>query len=98
MGLCILFAGVSVSMRPAQAFPQYLFGALTITFLALCFDWVAFIPGPRAFHSGASSLRQGGSVNASVGRVAFAIVAILMDLFVVYAWRATLRSLTTKPS
>jgi hypothetical protein len=97
MGLCILFAGISVSMRPAQAFPQYLAGALTIRFLALCFDWIAFIPGPRAFHTGSSSLRQGGSVNSSFGRVVSGIVAILMDLFVVHAWRVTIRFLTTKP-
>jgi hypothetical protein len=93
MGLLILFAGVSISMPPVSGVRQYVFGALAITCMALLFDWVAFAPGPRDFHSGASSIHRGGSVNSTVGRVAFGLFAVLMDLFALYAWRTTLRQL-----
>jgi hypothetical protein len=95
MGLCVMFCGVSISMPPVEGFPQRLFGALTITCMALLFDWVAFVPGPRDFHAGASSLHRGGSVNSGFGRVVFGIAALLMDLFALYAWRVTIRVLRT---
>jgi hypothetical protein len=59
--------------------------------MALLFDWVAFAPGPRDFHAGASSIHRGGSVNSTVGRVAFGLFAVFLDLFAIYAWRQTLR-------
>ncbi len=93
MGLLILFSGVSICMPPMSGVRQYLFGALAITCMALLFDWVAFVPGPRDFHAGASSINRGGSVNSSFGRVAFGLFALFCDLFAVYAWRKTLREL-----
>jgi hypothetical protein len=93
MGLLILFAGVSISMPPIAGVRQYLFGALAITCMALLFDWVAFVPGPRDFHTGASAIHRGGSVNSTFGRVAFGIFAVFCDLFAFYAWRKTLRQL-----
>jgi hypothetical protein len=93
MGLLILFAGVSISMQTVGGVRNYLFGALAITCMALLFDWVAFVPGPRDFHAGASSLHRGGSVNSAVGRVAFGLFAVLLDLFAFYAWWKTLRQL-----
>jgi hypothetical protein len=91
MGFLMLFAGVSISMPPGAGVRQYVFGALAITCMALLFDWVAFVPGPRDFHAGASSIRRGGSVNSTLGRAAFGIGALLLDLFAVYAWRQTFR-------
>jgi hypothetical protein len=93
MGLLILFAGVSICMPPVAGVRQYLFGALAITCMALLFDWVAFVPGPRDFHSGASSIHRGGSVNSTFGRVAFGMFAVFCDLFALYAWRTTFRQL-----
>ena len=93
MGLLILFAGVSISMPPIAGVRQYLFGALAITCMALLFDWVAFVPGPRDFHTGASAIHRGGSVNSTFGRVVFGIFAVFCDLFAFYAWRKTLRQL-----
>jgi len=93
MGLLVLFAGVSISMPPVAGVRQYLFGALAITCMALLFDWVAFVPGPREFHAGASAIHRGGSVNSTVGRVAFGTFAVFCDLFALYAWRTTLRQL-----
>jgi len=93
MGLLILFAGVSISLPPVGGVRQYLFGALAVTCMALLFDWVAFVPGPRDFHAGASAIHRGGSVNSTVGRVAFGLFAVFCDLFAYYAWRKTLQQL-----
>lgn len=95
MGLLILFAGLSIAQPPGVGVRQYLFGALAVTSLALLFDWVAFMPGARDFHSGSSSLRQGGHVNATFGRVVFGVFAVFCDLFALHAWRLTLRLLMT---
>ena len=95
MGLLILFAGLSICQPPVGGVRQYLFGALALTCFALLFDWVAFMPGPRDFHSGSSSLRQGGHVNATLGRVAFGVFAVFCDLFALHAWRLTIRLLLT---
>jgi len=70
---------------------QSLFGALAITCMALLFDWVAFVPGPREFHTGSSSIHRGGSVNSTFGRVAFGVFAVFLDLFAFHAWRQTIR-------
>jgi hypothetical protein len=94
MGLLILFAGVSISMPPVAGVRQYLFGALAITCMAVLFDWVAFVPGPRDFHAGASAIHRGGSVSSTLGRVAFGIFAVFCDLFALYAWWKTFRQLT----
>jgi hypothetical protein len=91
MGFLILFTGVSISMPPVAGVRQYLFGALAITCMALLFDWVAFVPGPRDFHSGSSAIHRGGSVSSTVGRVAFGIFAVFCDLGALYAWRKTLQ-------
>lgn len=93
MGFLILFVGVSISMPPVAGVRQYLFGALAITCMALLFDWVAFVPGPRDFHSGASAIHRGGSVSSTFGRLAFGIFAVFCDLFAFYAWWKTLRQL-----
>jgi hypothetical protein len=93
IGLLILFSGVSIAMPPGAGVRQYLFGALAITCMALLFDWVAFVPGPRDFHTGASAIHRGGPVNSTLGRVAFGMFAVFFDLFALYAWRKTLRQL-----
>jgi hypothetical protein len=93
IGLLIMFAGVSISMPPVAGVRQYLFGALAITCMALLFDWVAFVPGPRDFHAGGSAIHRGGPVNSTLGRVAFGLFAVFCDLFAFHAWRKTLRQL-----
>jgi prepilin signal peptidase PulO-like enzyme (type II secretory pathway) len=96
MGLLLLFAGISIAQPPGVGFRQYLCGALAITVFALLFDWIAFMPGARDFHTGASSLRQGAQVNSSLGRVAFGGAAVIFDLFALHAWRVTIRLLVTR--
>jgi hypothetical protein len=95
MGLLILFAALSICQPPVGGVRQYLFGALAITCFALLFDWVAFMPGARDFHSGSSSIHRGGHVNATFGRVVFGVFAVFCDLFALHAWRLTLRLLMT---
>ena len=96
MGLCILFFGASLFLPPVLAFAQQVLAALGITFMALLFDWIAFVPGPRAFRAGASTVHPGGPVSSSVGRVAFGFGAVFMDLFVIYAWQTAIRLLAKR--
>ncbi len=97
IGLCILFFGVMISLPNVVGFRQRLFLALSVTCMALAFDWVAFIPGPREFyaHAGSAAVHVGAPVSSTLGRVAFGIVAVMMDFFAFYAWRLSLRLLMT---
>jgi hypothetical protein len=95
LGLCVLLSGATITLPPVVAFRQRLFQALTISCMALMFDWIAFVPGPREFHAGTSASHPGAPVNSIFGRVVFGFGAILMDLFAVYVWRLTIRLLTT---
>ena len=95
VGLCMLFFGAMISLPNVVGFRQRLFLTLTVTCMALVFDWIAFVPGPREFHAGASASHPGGPVSATFGRVIFGAVAVLMDLFAFYAWRLTIRLLMT---
>jgi hypothetical protein len=97
VGLCILFFGAMNLLPNAVGFRQRLLLALSVTCMALTFDWVAFIPGPREFHAAAGSgaVRVGTPVSSTVGRGAFGIIAVMMDIFSIYAWRLALRLLMT---
>jgi hypothetical protein len=95
VGLCILFFGATISLHNVVGFRQRLFLALAVSCMALAFDWIAFVPGPREFHSGSSASHPGGPVNSTFGRVVFGVVAVLMDLFTVYVWRLSIRLLRT---
>jgi hypothetical protein len=95
VGLCILFFGATISLPNVVGFRQRLFLALTVTCMALVFDWIAFVPGPREFHTGSSASHPGGPVNSTFGRVIFGAVAVLMDLFAFYVWRLAIRLLMT---
>jgi hypothetical protein len=97
LGLCILFFGATLFLPPVVAFAQQALGALGVTFMALLFDWIAFVPGQRAFRAGASAAHPGGPVSSSVGRVAFGFGAVFMDLFVIYAWQTAIKLLAKKP-
>jgi hypothetical protein len=95
VGLCVLFMGVTIGLPNVVGFPQRVFLALTVTCMALAFDWIAFIPGPREFYAGSSAAHPGGAVNSTFGRVVFGLAAVLMDLFAFYAWRLSIRILMT---
>jgi hypothetical protein len=96
VGLCIPFFGATLSLPNVVGFRQRLFLALTVTCMALVFDWIAFVPGPREFHAGSSASHPGGPVNSTFGRVVFGVVAVLMDVFALYVWRLSIRLLMTK--
>jgi hypothetical protein len=95
VGLCILFFGATISLPNVVGFRQRLFLALAVTCMALVFNWIAFVPGPREFHSGSSASHPGAPVNSTFGRVVFGVVAVLMDLFAVNVWRLSIRLLMT---
>lgn len=95
VGLCVLFFGATICLPDVVEFRQRLFLALTVTCMALVFDWIAFVPGPREFHAGSSASHPGGPVNSTFGRVVFGFAAALMDLFALYVWRLSIRLLMT---
>jgi hypothetical protein len=74
-------------------------GALVVTGLALCFDWVAFGPGERRFTAGASSSGAGvhTPVSSGVGRFAFGFGALLLDAAAVWFWILALRRARRSP-
>jgi hypothetical protein len=97
LGLCVLCFGAAIFGSPGVAnVRQQFLGALAITSMAMLFNWIAFVPGPRAFRAGASTVHPGGAVSSSVGRVAFGFGAVFMDLFVVYAWQTAFRLLAKR--
>lgn len=91
LGFCVLFTGVTIGLPNVVGFPQRIFLALTVTSMALVFDWIAFVPGPREFHAGSSAAHPGGPVSSTLGRVVFGVAAVLMDLFAFYVWRLSIR-------
>lgn len=95
VGFCILFFGATISLPNVVGFRQRLLLALTVTCMALVFNWIAFVPGPREFHTGSPASHPGGPVNSTLGRVIFGVVAVLMDLFAFHAWRLSIRLLMT---
>ena len=97
LGLCVLCFGAAIFGSPAVAnVRQQFLGALAITSMALLFDWIAFVPGQRAFRAGASAVHAGGPVSSAVGRVAFGFGAVFMDLFAIYAWQTAIRLLAKR--
>ena len=91
IGGCVLFAGVTFTLPNVVGFRQRLFQALTVTCLALAFDWVAFGPGERVFRVGASAGHAGGAVDSGFGRAAFGVGTVLMDLVAIWMWRLAVR-------
>ncbi|THD64204.1 MAG: DUF3592 domain-containing protein [Bradyrhizobium sp.] len=83
-GLIFVFPGVLICLPPQYTGAKNLLGALTITGLAIVFDWVAFGPGERQF---SGSINGVGFVPGELmGRAAFGVFAIILDVCVVMMW------------
>lgn len=95
LGVCLVFFGVTILLPQEVSVRQRLFQALAVTSMALMFDWIAFVPGPREFHAGASASHPGAAVNSTFGRAVFGVGAVLMDLFAFYLWQLSTRLLLT---
>ncbi len=90
-GLVFVFPGVLICLPPQYTKAKNLLGALSVTGLAIIFDWVAFGPGERQF---SGSIGGAGFVPGEVmGRVAFGIFAIILDICVVTMWIAQCRQM-----
>jgi hypothetical protein len=97
LGLTVMCFGAAIFGSPAVAnVRQQFLGALAVTSMALLFDWVAFVPGPRAFRAGADPVNPGPPVSSVVGRVAFGFGAVFMDLFAIYAWQTAIKLLAKR--
>ena len=95
LGLVVLSFGAAIFGQPVANVRQRFLGACAFTSMALLFDWVAFVPGPRSFNAGASAGHPGPPVSSLTGRIAFGVGAILFDLAALYAWQVAIRSLRT---
>jgi hypothetical protein len=83
-----VFGGALLALPPGRAGLQKLLGALLITAFALTFDWIAFGPGPRRFGGGLSNgwLGIGFATGETLGRTAFGIFAVVLDVFAALRW------------
>ncbi len=93
LGLVVLSFGAAIFGQPVATVRQRFLGACAFTSMALLFDWVSFVPGPRSFNAGSSASHPGPPVSSVTGRIAFGIGAILFDLAALYAWQVAIRSL-----
>jgi hypothetical protein len=89
LAACLFIAGGWVPMAVrwgAESWKSRLVGAGVLLPLTTVFNWIAFGPGPRVFSGGmavAGSAATHGAVPESIGRIAFGVVAVLLDVWVV---------------
>jgi hypothetical protein len=93
-GLSFVFAGVLVALPPGRAALQRFFGALLVTAFALTLDWIAFGPGERHFSGGISiGIGIGFNPGQLLGRIAFGIGAVILDIMAAVLWTRELARL-----
>jgi hypothetical protein len=84
IALMFLLAGIYVGLPPQYRKMRNLLAALVVTFLAQAFDWVAFGPGERHFTGSIGGI--GFIPSETMGRVAFGIFAVVIDLCAIAMW------------
>jgi hypothetical protein len=87
-GLIFVFGGVLIALPTGRVRARRVFAALLVTAFAVCFDWIAFVPGERHF-SGGISIGAGAfgfSPGALAGRIIFGIPAVLMTVAALVMW------------
>jgi Protein of unknown function (DUF3592) len=88
-GLIFILGGTLVALPPGSRQWQSVLSALLVTCFAVTFDWVAFGPGERQFGGGIAlgpSVAAGLPLGEFVGRAAFGVAAIVLDIFAVIVW------------
>jgi len=88
-GLIFVLGGARVALPPGSRQWQSVLSALLVTCFAVTFDWVAFGPGERKFGGGISlgaNVGAGIPVGEIFGRIAFGVVAIVLDIFAILVW------------
>ena len=91
-GACFVLVGTAFLAPRDDVRMRGLVVGLTVTSLAIIFDWIAFGPGERHFSGGISFV--GAAVRTSdetAGRVAFGIAALLLDAFALWGWYRWMR-------
>ncbi len=96
-GLAFALAGLTLIVPRRYSRAQAFIGALIVTAMALECDWIAFGPGERHFTSFISLGPIGfGSRSGDLpGRIAFGVGAVLLDLWMIWAWARVLRPAST---
>jgi hypothetical protein len=89
IGLMFLLAGILIGLPPQYAKWRSLLATLLITCFAITFDWVAFGPGERHFTGSAMGI--GFIPGEMMGRIAFGLFAVILDVCAIGMWIAQLR-------
>jgi hypothetical protein len=84
LGLMFVFAGIVLALPPSYATWRNLVTALLMTCFAITFDWVAFGPGER--HFSGSIMGFGFLPGELMGRIAFGLFAVILDICAVAMW------------
>jgi hypothetical protein len=87
-GLIFVFGGALILLPRTYARGQLPLVALTVTSLAVVFNWVAFGPGEREF---AGPLSSGGgtatgAAREMTGRLFYGFIALIMDIAALGLW------------
>jgi len=88
-GLIFVFGGILLAMRPGNRRWQAVLSALLVTCFAVTFDWVALALGEGVFGGGSAlgpSIGAELPVGEFLGRAAFGVAAIVLDIFAVIVW------------
>jgi hypothetical protein len=93
VGAVFAFGGAVLLTPPGGGRLRLVFATLLVTSWALTVDWIAFGPGVRHFSINYSRSGNGPSFPAEQwkGRIAFGIVAVLLNLFAGALWYVLVR-------
>jgi len=91
IAVMFVLAGIYVGAPPQYRRLRNLLSALVVTCLALTFDWVAFGPGERHFTGSIGGI--GFIPGEMMGRIAFGIVAVVIDICAIAMWVAQCRQM-----
>jgi len=94
IGMVFAFGGLLLAVPPRYAKLRAVAVAILVTAFALTADWIAFGPGERRFgaHVGVGIIGVHGHANETLGRTAFGVCAVILDLLAVWIWLRGFRS------
>jgi hypothetical protein len=84
IAVMFVLAGIYVGVPPQYRRLRNVLSALVVTCLAMTFDWVAFGPGERHFTGSIGGI--GFIPGEMMGRIAFGIVAVVIDICAIAMW------------
>ena len=88
IGMVFAFGGLMLAVPARFARFRAVAAAVLVTAMALTADWIAFGPGERHFGArvGAGIVGAHGNPGETLGRAAFGLGAVILDLFALFLW------------